>query len=63
MYDMLSYAHRQHHAIVEALEQGQGARAEALMREHANAVKESINLAALPVATGDTAARFALLRA
>jgi GntR family transcriptional regulator, vanillate catabolism transcriptional regulator len=63
MYDMLSYAHRQHHAIVEAIEQGQGARAEALMREHANAVKESINLAALPVAAGDTAARFALARA
>jgi GntR family transcriptional regulator of vanillate catabolism len=28
----------QHHAIVEALEAGQGARAEALMREHASAV-------------------------
>lgn len=63
MYDMLQYAHRQHHAIVDALERGQGARAEALMREHANAVKESINLAALPVAAGETAGRFTLTRA
>jgi GntR family transcriptional regulator of vanillate catabolism len=45
MYDMLSYAHRQHHAIVDALESGQGARAESLMREHATVAKESINLA------------------
>jgi GntR family transcriptional regulator of vanillate catabolism len=52
MYDLLQYAHRQHHSIVDALERGQGARVEALMREHAHAVKESINLAALPVAHG-----------
>ncbi len=45
MYDMLLYAHRQHHGIVEALETGQSARAEALMREHANTAKQSINLA------------------
>jgi GntR family transcriptional regulator of vanillate catabolism len=57
MYDMLQYAHRQHHGIVEAIERGEGARVEALMREHAIAVKESINLAALPVAAGDSAAR------
>ena len=63
MYDMLRYAHQQHHAIVDALEHGQGARAEALMREHANAVKESINLAALPLAAGDGTARTALARA
>ncbi|HEY8508197.1 MAG TPA: GntR family transcriptional regulator [Steroidobacteraceae bacterium] len=63
MYDMLHYAHRQHHSIVEALERGQSARAEALMREHANSVKESINLAALPVAAGEAAARFTLARA
>ena len=48
MYDMLYYAHRQHHDIVAALDRGQGARVEALMREHANAVKESINVAAFP---------------
>jgi GntR family transcriptional regulator, vanillate catabolism transcriptional regulator len=63
MYDMLHYAHRQHHAIVEALERGQSARAEALMREHANSAKESINLAALPVAGGETNGRFTLGRA
>jgi GntR family transcriptional regulator of vanillate catabolism len=57
MYDMLQYAHRQHHGIVDALERGEGARVEALMREHAIAVKESINLAALPVAAGDSTAR------
>jgi len=51
MYDMLQYAHRQHHDIVAALESGQGARAEALMREHAVAVKESINIAAFPAAS------------
>ncbi len=49
VYDMLSYAHRQHHAIVEALEAGQSARAEALVREHANSTKESINVAEFPV--------------
>jgi GntR family transcriptional regulator of vanillate catabolism len=44
MYDMLLYAHRQHHFIVAALEHGEGARVEALMREHANPVKDSLNL-------------------
>ncbi|HEV7715255.1 MAG TPA: GntR family transcriptional regulator [Steroidobacteraceae bacterium] len=63
MYDMLNYAHRQHHAIVEALERGHGARAEALMREHAVAVKDSINMAAQPTAGGETAGRVALVRA
>lgn len=37
-YKRLNYAHMQHHDIVEAIAAGQGARAEALMREHANAV-------------------------
>jgi GntR family transcriptional regulator, vanillate catabolism transcriptional regulator len=41
---VLSYAHRQHHAIVQALENREGARAEALMREHATPVKEVLNL-------------------
>jgi GntR family transcriptional regulator of vanillate catabolism len=59
MYDMLHFAHRQHYAIVEALEHGQSARAEALMREHANSAKESINLAALPGAAGETVGRIA----
>ena len=41
---VLGYAHRQHHAIVQALENREGARAEALMREHATPVKEVLNL-------------------
>jgi GntR family transcriptional regulator of vanillate catabolism len=41
---MLLYAHRQHHYIVEAIERGEAARVEALMREHANPVKDSLNL-------------------
>jgi GntR family transcriptional regulator of vanillate catabolism len=41
---VLHYAHRQHHAIVQALENGEGTRAEALMREHATPVKEVLNL-------------------
>lgn len=62
MYDLLSYAHHQHHAVVDAIARGQGARAEALMREHAHAVRESIDLAGVPVATGDSAGRLALAR-
>ena len=41
---ILNYAHRQHHAIVQALENRESARAEALMREHATPVKEVLNL-------------------
>lgn len=41
---MLAFAHRQHHSIVAALKSGQGARAEALMKEHTNISKESLNL-------------------
>jgi GntR family transcriptional regulator, vanillate catabolism transcriptional regulator len=44
MYDMLSYAHRQHHAIVHALENGEGVRVAALMFEHAYTTKASINM-------------------
>jgi GntR family transcriptional regulator of vanillate catabolism len=44
MYHQLVYAHRQHHYIVGALERGEGARVEALMREHINPVKENLNL-------------------
>jgi len=35
MFDFLFYAHRQHHAIVSAMESGQADRAEQLFREHA----------------------------
>ena len=44
MFDMLWYAHRQHHAIVQALEHGEGERVAALMCEHAYLTKRSINL-------------------
>jgi hypothetical protein len=44
MYDSLSYAHRQHHSIVEALESGQSVRVAGLMYEHACETKTSINL-------------------
>ena len=62
MYDLIHYAHRQHHGIVEALERGESGRAEALMREHANTVKASINVAALQVTPGDAVRRLALVR-
>lgn len=47
MYHRLVYAHRQHHYIVDALERGEGARVEALMREHVNPVKENLNLSSI----------------
>ena len=52
MYEMLFYAHRQHHFIVTALERGESARVEALMREHANRVKDSLNLPGVEVVRG-----------
>jgi len=36
-YNRLHYAHLQHHAVFDAIQKGQGARAEALMKEHAQA--------------------------
>jgi GntR family transcriptional regulator, vanillate catabolism transcriptional regulator len=44
MYDSLRFSHRQHHAIVQALENGEGARIAALMFEHAYTTKASINM-------------------
>lgn len=44
MFDMLWYSHRQHHAIVQALENGEGHRVSGLMFEHAYITKRSINL-------------------
>jgi GntR family transcriptional regulator of vanillate catabolism len=44
MFDALYFAHMQHHAICDALESGQRARAEFLMCEHVNTVKSSINM-------------------
>jgi GntR family transcriptional regulator, vanillate catabolism transcriptional regulator len=49
MYAMLSYAHRQHHAIVQALENGEGTRVDALMFEHAYGTKASINMVRKPL--------------
>ena len=40
-YERLYYAHQQHHAIVQAIMAGQGARAEGLMKEHAQAALNS----------------------
>jgi GntR family transcriptional regulator of vanillate catabolism len=53
-YRTLNYAHMQHHAIVQALEQGEGARAEALMAEHTNAAKHSLNMAGEQLWTSDS---------
>jgi GntR family transcriptional regulator of vanillate catabolism len=44
MFDALYFAHQQHHAVCEALEAGQSARVEFLLREHVNTVKKSINM-------------------
>ena len=44
MFADLAYAHRQHHEIADALDHGEGARAEALLREHVNTQKRSMNL-------------------
>ena len=60
-YDVLKYAHRQHHVIVGAIERGESGRVDALMREHANSAKESINMASLQVSGVDVARRVALV--
>lgn len=62
MYDVLFHAHRQHHAIVEALEHGESGRAEALMREHANSPKQSLNLAGFQLAPTEALRRVALVK-
>ena len=43
-FQRLHFAHMQHHLIVAAMESGQGARAESLMREHANAALKYADL-------------------
>jgi GntR family transcriptional regulator of vanillate catabolism len=59
---LIAYAHRQHHDIVTALERGEAARVEALLREHVNPVKDSLNMVerdrptvsvSIPVVDGD----------
>jgi GntR family transcriptional regulator of vanillate catabolism len=44
MFDRLRFAHREHHMIARAITSGQAARVEALLREHSQLVKESLNL-------------------
>lgn len=44
VFDLLFYAHRQHHSIVEAVVAGQGDRAEFLFREHAITQEHSMSL-------------------
>lgn len=41
-YDLLFRAHGQHHALVEAIRDGDAARAEAVFREHGNAQRQSL---------------------
>ena len=62
MFDRLHYAHRQHHAIVDAMEAGQAGRVDALVREHAHGVKESLNLVGFHVASGDAVQRLTVVR-
>jgi GntR family transcriptional regulator of vanillate catabolism len=50
LYEIITYTHRQHHYIVSALERGESSRVEALMREHANPVKDSLNF---PASSGE----------
>lgn len=57
VYNLLIYAHRQHHDIVSAIEAGQAARAEALMREHSHRVQDSLNFGAGPQLAPDGAVR------
>jgi GntR family transcriptional regulator of vanillate catabolism len=43
-FRLLTFAHAQHHLLVEALEAGQGSRAEALAREHADNARRNLRL-------------------
>lgn len=61
LHELVAYAHHQHHAIVAALARGEGARVEALMREHANPVKESLNLPSMHGATHTRSPRLAIV--
>jgi len=62
MYEVMGYAHQQHHYIVGALERGESARVEALMREHANPVKESLNFSDTHVAWREAKPRLSVVR-
>jgi GntR family transcriptional regulator of vanillate catabolism len=62
MYDRLHYAHRQHQSIVDAIEAGQAGRVDALMREHAHGVKQSLNMVGLHAASTEAVKRIAFVR-
>jgi len=62
MFDALYFAHMQHHAICDALEAGQSVRAEALMCEHVNTVKSSINMLQMQVTDPERANALRLIR-
>jgi GntR family transcriptional regulator of vanillate catabolism len=62
MFDALYYAHRQHHALYDALESRQSVRAEFLMCEHVNAVKSSINMLRLKHVDPERASALRLIR-
>ena len=62
MQETLAYAHQQHHYIVSALERGEGARVEALMREHTNPVKENLNITVSGGADREAKPRLTLVR-
>lgn len=53
-YRRFNFAHMQHHAAFDAIDRGQGARAEAIMREHANATLRYAELfSSMSESTGD----------
>ena len=62
MFDILCHAHRQHHGITDALERGESGRCEALMREHANVAKESINMTGFHVAGAPATRRLTIVK-
>ncbi|NKB50112.1 MAG: FCD domain-containing protein [Alphaproteobacteria bacterium] len=49
-------AQHQHRLIFDALENGEGARAEALMREHANVSKQALNVIGASIESGEHSA-------
>jgi GntR family transcriptional regulator of vanillate catabolism len=55
---LLTFAHQQHHLLVEALEAGQSSRAEALAREHADNARRNLRLI---LETGDPGGPAALI--
>ena len=57
---LLTYAHEQHHRLVEALEAGQGSRAESIASEHADNARRNL---ALILEAGDATAPGLLLAA